>query len=166
MMMVGLDLEALYRTYGHSVLRRAGQILGSEMEAAEVLQELFTGLAARLHQLDSHAKPSTFLYAATTQTCLHRLRDRWQRRRQLGEQTLDEQVRLWTTDLDLRSTSALKLRDVLVHLADDEAHVAVCHYLDGMSRTEIAEMVGCSRHRVGDLLERIARRLAELDEAA
>jgi len=37
----GLDVEALYRTYGHSVLRRARQILGNEDDAAEVLQELF-----------------------------------------------------------------------------------------------------------------------------
>ena len=157
-----LDVEALYRRYGHSVLRRARQILASEDEAAEVLQELFTGLVARPHQFDGRSSPSTFLYAATTHACLSRLRNRRNRRR-----LLDEQVRPWTTGIDLRSpetTSAI--RGVLALLTDDEARAAVYHYLDGMSHTEIAEVLGCSRRHIGDLLDRVSRRLVEHKEAS
>ena len=50
-----LDVEALYRSYGHSVLRRARQILASDDEAAEVLQELFAGLVARPQQFDGRS---------------------------------------------------------------------------------------------------------------
>src|SRR5215813_8102532 len=132
-----LDVEALYRSYGHSVLRRARQILASDDEAAEVLQELFTGLVARPQQFDGRSAPSTFLYAATTHACLSRLRNRRNRRR-----LLDEQVRPWATDVDPRPVgAALELREVLAQLTDHEAHAAVYHYLDGMSHAEIAKVL-------------------------
>jgi RNA polymerase sigma-70 factor (ECF subfamily) len=155
MKVAGLDVETLYRTYGHSVLRRARQILGSEDEAAEVLQDLFTGLVTRPDQLDGWSAPSAFLYAETTRACLTWLRARWNRRR-----WLDEQVRPWAADVDPRPVgTVLELREVLAELTDDEAHAAIYHYLDRMSRAEVAAMLGCPRRRVGELLRRVARRL-------
>jgi RNA polymerase sigma-70 factor (ECF subfamily) len=157
-----LDVEALYRSYGHSVLRRARQILASDDEAAEVLQELFAGLVARPQQFDGRSAPSTFLYAATTHACLSRLRNQRNRRR-----LIDEQVRPWATELDPRpADSASALRGVLGLLTDDEARAAVYHYLDGMSHAEVAEVLGCSRRHVGNLLERVSRRLSERKEAS
>jgi RNA polymerase sigma-70 factor (ECF subfamily) len=162
MMVVGLDVETLYRKYGHSVLRRARQILASEDEAAEVLQELFTGLLAQPHQFHGRSAPSTFLYAATTHACLSRLRDQRNRRR-----LLDEQVRPWSTDVDPRPVEAAsEVREVLALLREDEARAAVYHHLDGMSHAEVAEVLGCSRRHVGDLLERVTDRLVERKEAS
>lgn len=150
-----LDVEALYRKYGHSVLRRARQILASDDEAAEVLQELFASLVARPQQFDGRSAPSTFLYAATTHACLSRLRDRRNRLR-----LIDEQVRPWTTDVDPRSAeAAAAVRAALAQLTDDEARAAVYYHLDGMSHAEIAEVIGCSRRHVGNLLVRVTRRL-------
>ena len=161
-MAVQLDVEALYRSYGHSVLRRARQILASDDEAAEVLQELFTKLVARPDQFDGRSAPSTFLYAATTHACLSRLRNRRNRRR-----LFNEQVRPWLTDVDPRSIDAAsQVRGVIALLPDDEARAAVYHYLDGMSHAEIAEVLGCSRRHVGNLLERVSRRLSERKEAS
>jgi RNA polymerase sigma factor (sigma-70 family) len=156
------SIELLYRRCGSSVLRRAHQILGDADEAAEVLQELFVGLVARPSQFAGQSAPSTFLYAATTHACLSRLRDRQNRRR-----LLDEQVRPWTTDVDRRSAvAASELRGVLAQLTDEEARAAIYHYLDGMSHAEVAEVLGCSRRHVGDLLVRITRRLEDRKEAS
>lgn len=161
-MAAGLDVEAMYRKYGHSVLRRARQILASEDEAAEVLQELFTALVARPSQFDGRSSPSTFLYAATTHACLSRLRNRRNRRR-----LIDEQVRPWASDVDPRSAeAAATVRGMLAQLTDDEARAAVHHYLDGMSHAEIAEMLDCSRRQVANLLERVSRRLVDCKVAS
>ena len=155
MMAVGLDVGTLYRRYGHGVLRRARQILGSEAEAEEVMQELFTSLWAQPDQFNGRSAPSTFLYAATTHACLSRLRDQRNRRR-----LLEEQVRPWATEVDpRRMAAASEVREALAVLSDAEARAAVYHYLDGMSHAEVAEVLGCSRRHVGDLLERVARRL-------
>ncbi len=158
----GLDVEGLYRKYGHSVLRRARQILASDDEAGEILQEIFVGLVARPEQFEQRSAPSTFLYAATTNACLARLRDRKNRLR-----LIDEQVKPWTTDIDPRSAdAALMVRGVLAQLSEEEARAAVYYHLDGMTHAEIAEVLGCSRRHVGDLLERLGDRLAARKDAS
>ncbi|MEO8704002.1 MAG: sigma-70 family RNA polymerase sigma factor [Kofleriaceae bacterium] len=159
---MGLDVEALYRTYGHSVLRRARQILASDDEAGEVLQEIFVGLVARPQQFAARSAASTFLYAVTTHACLARLRDRRNRSR-----LLDEHVKPWTTDVDpCRVDTGTIVRDALAQLPDDEARAAVYYHLDGMTHAEIAEVLECSRRHVGDLLERVESRLALHKEAS
>lgn len=158
----GLDVETLYRTYGHSVLRRARQIMANDDDAGEILQEVFAGLVARPAQFDQRSAPSTFLYAVTTHACLARLRDRRNRMR-----LIDEHVRPWATDLDPRSVETVsQVRAVLAQLPDDEARATVYYYLDGMTHAEIAELLDCSRRHVGDLLERASIRLAPREEAS
>jgi RNA polymerase sigma factor (sigma-70 family) len=162
MMATRMDLEALYRRYGHSVLRRARQILGSEEEAAEVLQDLFTGWISRPSQFEGRSAPSTYLYAATTHACLSRLRNHRNRLR-----LINHHMRPWTTEVDSRSAEAASmLRGILAILDDDEARAAVYHYLDGMSHAEVAEVLGCSRRQVGNLLERVSQRLSDHKEAS
>lgn len=157
-----LDVEALYRTYGHSVLRRARQILGSEADASDVLQEIFMGLVARPEQFDRRSAPSTFLYAVTTHACLARMRDGKNRLR-----LVDEQVRPWTTDVDPRSADArVAVRAALAQLPDEEAQAVVYHYLDGMSHAEIAQVMACSPRHVGNLLARVAARRCDRKEAS
>jgi len=152
----------MYRQYGHSVRRRAMQILASADDADEVLQEIFVRLVARPEQFDGRSAPSTFLYAVTTHACLSRLRDRRNRLR-----LIDEQVRPWTTELDPRAPDTIAIvRAALALLPEDEARAAVYAYLDGMSHDEIAEVLDCSRRHVGNLLERVRQRLAERKEAS
>lgn len=149
-----LDVDALYRKYGHSVLRRARQILGNDDDANDMVQEIFAGLVARPAQFDGRSSPSTFLYAVTTHACLARLRDRRNRLR-----LIDEQVRPWVTDVDPRSAAARSaVQAVLAQLPDEEARAAVYYHLDGMSHAEIAELMECSPRHVGNLLTRIDER--------
>ena len=156
------DVEALYRKYGHSVLRRARQILASDADARDVLQEIFASLVAKPSQFAQRSTPSTFLYSMTTHACLQRLRDSKNRLR-----LIDEHVRPWTTDVDPRSPEArAAVRDVLAQLPADEAEAAVYYHLDGMSHAEIAELLGCSRRHVGNLLERVARHVTARAEAS
>lgn len=157
-----LDVEALYRRYGHSVLRRARQILGSDADAHDVLQEVFANLVARPAQFDGRSAPSTFLYAVTTHACLARLRDHRNRVR-----LIDEQVRPWASDVDPRALDAgLAIRAVLAQLRADEAQAAIYYHLDGMTHSEIAELLACSPRHIGNLLARVAARLAARQEAS
>ena len=157
-----LDIAALYRSYGHSVLRRARQILASDADAKDVLHEIFAGLVSRPDQFNGKSAPSTFLYAATTNACLARLRDHKNRVR-----LLNEHVKPWTTDVDPRTLDTrIMVRAVLAELPDDEARAAVYHHLDGMSHAEVAELLGCSARHVGDLLARTTERLRSHKEAS
>lgn len=158
----GLDVEAMYRQYGHSVLRRATQILANADEAADVLQEIFVGLVARPEQFAGRSAPSTFLYAVTTNACLSRLRDRKNRAR-----LIDQQVRPWATEIDPRTAdAATTVRAELAQLPEEEARAAVYFHLDGMSQAEISDVLACSQRHVGRLLERVAQRISGRKEAS
>lgn len=160
--MAAIDVEALYRSYGHSVLRRARQILANEDDAVEILQEIFAGLVARPEQFDGRSAPSTFLYSATTHACLQRIRDR-----KIRSRLVDEQVKPWSSDIDPRSPATVAIvRDVLAQLPADEAQASVYYHLDGMTHAEIANVMACSRRHVGDLLERVGQRLSSQQEAS
>ena len=137
-------------------------MLGSDADAMDVLHEIFTGLVSRPEQFRGKSAPSTFLYAATTNACLARLRDHKNRLRLLAEH-----VQPWTTEVDPRTLDTRVLvRAVLADLPEDEARAAVYHHLDGMSHVEVAELLGCSPRHVGDLLARTTERVRAHKEAS
>jgi RNA polymerase sigma-70 factor (ECF subfamily) len=128
------------------VERRAKKILGDEQEAREVVQELFTSLLARPEQFGGRSKLLTWLYSATTHSCLNRIRNRKTRLRLLEDRPVE------TKETDLEGMTAA--REILARLPQDLAQAAVYYYFDQMTHAEIAEVMGCSRRHVGDLLVR------------
>jgi len=157
-----LDIDALYRTWGHSVLRRARQILTNEDDAKEILQEVFVALLGATSAFEGRSSPATYLYAATTNACLTLIRNRKTRTR-----LLEEHVKPWTTDVAPDSPEArAAVRSALALLDDDEARAAIYYHLDGMSHDEIAGVLGCSRRHAGNLVNRVATRLAAKEAAS
>lgn len=152
-----LDLDALYRTWGHSVMRRARQILGNDDDAKEILQEVFVALLAKPDAFEGRSSPGTYLYAATTHACLTRIRNHRTRTR-----LLDEQVKPWTSDIAPGSIEARSIiRSSLARFSDEEARAAIYYHLDGMSHAEIADLLGCSRRHAGNLVARVVEQLQE-----
>jgi RNA polymerase sigma-70 factor (ECF subfamily) len=141
------DVAALYAAHGHVVLRRARRILNDEAEAQDILQEIFLSLVHDPEQFAGSSHVTTFLYAATTNRCLNRLRDAKTQARLLAERARSEAT-------DARGERLAQLRQVLGRLPEDLARVAVFSYVDEMTHEEIAEQLGCSRRQVGNLLER------------
>jgi len=117
-------IASLYRSHGHVVLRRARTLLGSEADAREVLQEIFTALVRNPDAVRSAGSIVGWLYQATTHHCLNTLR---------------------------KARTGARL---LALLPDDVAAAVVYHHLDGMTHAEVADLLGCSRRQVGYLLER------------
>ncbi|NOU26502.1 MAG: sigma-70 family RNA polymerase sigma factor [Polyangiaceae bacterium] len=147
--------DALYRSYGPVVLRRARRILGNADEAHEVLQEVFASLIDAPDQIPNNADLLNWFYAVTTHRCLNRLRDARNRARLLsqhGAAASDHKPASMDIEVGVRA--------FLVELSDELARVAVFFFLDEMTHDEIAEVVGCSRRQVGYLLDQV-RRLAE-----
>src|SRR5262245_42166204 len=81
-------VERAYRAYGHSVLRRARQLLGDEQEACDVMQEVFVALLDRPVTFEGRSALGTYLYAATTHRCFNRLRNRRNRDRLVEERPI------------------------------------------------------------------------------
>lgn len=156
-----LDIEALYRQHGHVVLRRARQLMGDDEEAREVLHDVFTSLLQRPQQFAGRSSFVTWLYSATTHRCLNRLRNRRTRVRLLEEGAPGATTS--TASHPHRGEQLAMAQQLLASMPDEVAQTAVYYFFDEMNQEEIAEVIGCSRRRVGKLLEQ-AKHLAERQE--
>lgn len=145
-----LDIEAAYRAHGHLVLRRARALLGDEAEAQEVLQEIFMMLLREPEVYGGRSSMTTWLYRVTTNMCLNRLRNHRTRQRLLDAHVAPA---VHAARQESADTWAV-VRQFLDRMPEDLARVAIFYSVDGMTHQEIAEVVGCSRRQVGNLLER------------
>jgi RNA polymerase sigma-70 factor (ECF subfamily) len=154
-----IEVDRLYRTHGHIVLRRARTLLGSEHDAQEVLQELFASLLRSPGSVRNAKSIVSWLYQATTHFCLNQLRNRRTSARLLEQKPVPEVV-------GPRAEALAEVRSLLSQMPPQVAAAVVYHHLDGMTHTEVAEMLGCSRRQVGYLLERAQQTLQRLEQSA
>jgi RNA polymerase sigma factor (sigma-70 family) len=147
-----VELTRMYRCHGPMVFRRARQILGSEPDAREIVQDVFLSLFEKPAQFSGASSLTTFLYSATTHACLNRLRSQ-RTRAKLREQRGDELAR--DDAHPITQEQLLLLQTTLNSMPPELAHVAVYHFMDGLTQDEIAEVMGCSRRHVGNQLLRV-----------
>ena len=152
-------IERAYRAYGHSVLRRARSILGSEADALEVLQDVFAALLREPEAVIDPQALVSWLYRATTNRCLNRIRNHKTRGRLLDERVAPAVPESVGSSGEFRVRH--DLRRLLAALPEQEATALVHHEVDEMSHREISELMGCSRRHVGNLLERGRQKLRD-----
>lgn len=140
--------EALYRAHAPSVFRRARNLLQCDAEAQDVVIEVFTSLYVRPEQFKARSTMSTFIYSMTTNVCLNRIRDRKNRARLLALRKRDVSPSPPSSAPDRTAM----LRNLLEKMPEPLGQVAVYYYLDELTQEEIAEILGCSRRQVGNLL--------------
>jgi RNA polymerase sigma-70 factor (ECF subfamily) len=149
------SITNVYQRHAPAVFRRACQILGIEADAHEIVQEVFLSLVERPEQFEGRSSMTTFLYALTTHACLNRIRNRNNRsrleRQQWPEPELDER------DRRLSPEQVLMLHRAIERMPEELANAAIYYFVDGLTHHEIAQLLGCSRRHVGDLLERISQ---------
>jgi RNA polymerase sigma factor (sigma-70 family) len=159
-----LDIATLYRTHGHIVLRRARRLLGNDEDARDVLQQVFTSLVREPSRFRGESSFATYLYRATTSTCLQHLRNQRTRASLLATRVAPSQ----SEAADPVAESLSIVRDLVAQLPDDLARVVIHRFIDGMTYDEIAEQLGCSRRHAGELIARARELLHEqaLEEAS
>ena len=154
----GLDpRDELYRRHAAGAFRRAQRLLGSAADAEEVVHDVFVALFERPAQQREALNMSAYLYAAITHACLNLIRNRRTRQR-----LTEEHGRVLPThDPGLGPELTTRARFLLAALPEKVADVAVYYYVDELSHGDIAEILGCSRRHVGDLLARLSRWAAD-----
>jgi len=135
------EVAAHFEQHGPMVFRRALMLLGNVAEAQDVLQEVFIRAMKAADRFERRAEVSTWLYQITTNYCLNQIRNA-KRRREL----LDERTDALPGQLD--PADRLALRQLMERADPKEAEVAAYVYFDGMTRKEVAEIVGVSERTV------------------
>jgi len=154
-----IDVADLYRKHGGMVFRRARAVVGDAELARDVVQEVFLDLHERQGSMREGGMVS-WLYTVTTNRSLKLVRDRANRSR-LVDENAARFIPPPVPDTDV----AAQLRNLWHRLEDELAQVAVYRHLDEMTHAEIAELLGCSRRHVGNLLERLEAQLTALRQA-
>jgi RNA polymerase sigma-70 factor (ECF subfamily) len=152
-------IEALYRSHGHIVLRRARTLLGAREPAEEALHEVFASLLRAPDSL--RGSPVAWLYQATTHFCLNQLRNQ-----RTGARILGAKLPAAAESEGPRGEALAEVRSLLARLPEDAAAALVYCHLDGMTHSEVAELLGCSRRQVGYLLERAAQQFEREEKSA
>jgi RNA polymerase sigma factor (sigma-70 family) len=157
------DVDAIYRAHAPSLFRRARRLLGSEADAHEIVSQVFLSLCERPDQYAGRSTLATFLYRMTTNACLNQIRNQTRRERLLAREAVERTNESAKTAAPDRT---VQLRRLLQRMPEPLVHVAVYYYLDELTQEEIAEIIGCSRRHVGNLLVRLGEWIrAEMEQA-
>jgi RNA polymerase sigma factor (sigma-70 family) len=154
--------DQLYRMHAANAFRRATRVLGNDADAHEVVHDVFLSLFERPEQFASKSQLSTFLYSAVTHACLNRLRSGNTRRRLLAQHAANVPQ---PTAADAPADQTWLVRRVLERVPAPLGELAVYYYVDELTHAEIAEVLGCSRRHVGDLLQRLTAWVEQQEQA-
>lgn len=143
------EIEQIYRNYGGMVYRRCLQILKSESDAMDAVQDVFVRVLRSIKHFRGQSSPATWLYRISTNICLNRIRDKTNRERLRKEalQPLESAgpVESWSRDLVVQ---VLSLFDGITQ------EVVIYSVVEGMSYDEISMVLGCSVARVRKCMTR------------
>lgn len=153
------DIEDLYTSFGGLVRARVRRFYNGD-DADDVVSEVFMRVIEKIDTFRGESSPSTWLYQLTTRHCLNRLRDQ-NRRREL----LDETPPGWGGAVTRADQEAhTLLRQILGHVDEETATIAVYYHLDRMTRDDVAALVGVSSRTVGYRLEALHKLAIEKGE--
>ena len=142
------EFEDVYRRCAPLVHSRARRMLGGE--ADDVVQEVFTRLWRRP---PAHGELLPWLYRASTNACLDRLRAQ-QRRDPAWESQVSVAQGGEAKSVEDELSSKDLCRRLIVRADDDTREVVALVYFDGATHEDAADILGISRKTVGERLER------------
>jgi RNA polymerase sigma-70 factor (ECF subfamily) len=150
-------IASLYTRYSPAIFRRARLLLGRDADAWDAVQEVFTHMVTNADTFRGEARPMTWVYRITTNTCLNLLRTR--RLREPLLTVVPDEPATGTDPVEARQ----HLQRWLDHLDERELSIASLLYLDGLTQQEVADTLGLSRKTIVREVDALRQKLAALE---
>ena len=150
---VPAQFSEIYQRYADVVYRAALRVTGSPADAEDVLQTVFLRLLNRDDLAETARAPEAYFRRAATNAAIDVIR----RRASRAERAVDEQLSAPPGPPLLKE----RLRRAIAQLQPRDAELFALRYIEGVSNSELAEMLGMERVTVGTRLHRIRRMLQE-----
>jgi len=143
-------LDDAYRRWGGQIYRRCLKLLGDAAAAEDATQEVFVRLMRHARRLSSDGGYLPWIYRVATNHCLNVLRDGAHLEVREPTAFTEGEPENVVAQLGARQLSAQLLR----RFDEETRTIAVLSLVDGLSRDEVAEVMGLSRKTVGKKLAR------------
>ena len=147
---------SLYEKYGPTLRRRCERILGNQADAEDTVHGLFTDLI----QKKKRRIDFSYLYRAATNRCISFVTLN-KRRMQLLEREINSSFE-YRYQLDDKVVDLQMLSLLIKQLNKKASEILVYRFVDNMTQTEIAVMMGVTRRTVNNYLKRIETAAAKL----
>ncbi len=145
------QLGELYQRHADVVYRAALRVTGSPADAEDVLQTVFLRLLNREDLVETARAPEAYFRRAATNAAIDILRRRTSR----AEKPADDQMSAPASSPILKE----RLRRAIAQLPPRDAELFSLRYVEGVSNSELADMLGMERVTVGTRLHRIRQML-------
>ena len=149
----------LFEEYHQKVYSTAITMLGNAEDAEDAVQEVFMKIYRKISSFDSKAKIGTWLYRIAVNVCIdHLRRNKVQRFKSLSVEegslvNLHENGN--EVEKSVTSSEVNKItRKAITLLSPKLRSVVVLRDLQGLSHSEIADVLGCSKGTVSSRLNR------------
>jgi len=157
-------IAVLYRDFGAMVLRRCTKLLKNEASAFDAMQDVFVQVLKNEKKLDL-TNPSSLLYRIATNVCLNKIRDE---KKYLFVNSDDEQYKMLVQianaeDLETQTIFSGLLSYVFNRVPASSKTIAVLHYVDGLTLSQVAREVNLSVSGVRKRLKKLTAQLKEIE---
>ena len=159
----------LFRRYRPAIGRYAGRMLGDDVRAEDIVQEVFLSALRSIDSLDRPAGFRAWIYRIAHNTCVDHMR----RRSHAAEVSMDanrlpanEEIRLFRQAPSSHAALTQKedfknLREAFGGLPPTQSEVLVMRELEGLSYDQIAVRMGLTRASVESMLFRARQGLRD-----
>ncbi len=150
----------------------AFRFLGNHEDANEVAQDAFVRVYRNLHRFRGHSSFQTWLYKITLNLARNRYR-KMKRRKEDKKVSLDnpltyedgESIRevpdeMFSPERSIRSREIQEqVQEALEQIAPEHRQVVVLRHIEGLSYTEMSEILGCAEGTIKSRLHRARQEL-------
>jgi RNA polymerase sigma-70 factor (ECF subfamily) len=136
-----IDVEQLYQRYAPMVLRRCRRLLQDEEQAVDAMQDVFVRLLVSRERLHGRF-PSGLLYRIATNVCLNILRERKSKPTDMDQDMLARIA--CSAEQESRTLMNVFLDRLFRREKPSTREIAVMHFVDGMTFSEVARETSLS----------------------
>lgn len=145
--------ELIFNTYWEELYTYAAKVTGSEEDARDIIQDLFTSIWERREQLELHSHIRFYLFSAVRKQILRKFRNDGLEEKHLQKFITHSELRAELTLNTLIHKDIMnQLQQDLQQLPEKERQVFEWYHFDELSIREIAMMHGTAEQTVRNQL--------------
>jgi len=151
--------EQVYEIYFNRIYKFVFRLTGQEDDARDLTQETFMKLNNHLPSFLNHENPKAWVYKVAANACLNHLKRKEHYRKIVDEVGRENAAAASTEEEFIKNENLKQLRKGLEKLLPRD-QIILSLYQDGLSYSNMAEILKVKKTSIGKILSRAVEKLA------